>query len=44
MIEIFGNVHEIFALLVGLFGYIAFILVMIGCTAYIYGELNKKLK
>ena len=44
LIALAGNVHEIFALLVGLFGYIAFILVMIGCTAYIYGELNKKLK
>jgi|TARA_B100001964_G_scaffold102166_2_gene114270 hypothetical protein len=44
LITLAGNVHEIFALLVGLFGYIAFILVMIGCTAYIYGELNKKLK
>jgi len=31
------------ALIISFIGYIAFTLVMIGCSAYIYGELNKKL-
>lgn len=31
-------------ILVGLVGYIVSIMVMIGCSAYIYGELSKKLK
>ena len=43
LITLAVNVDEILALLIGLTGYIAFILVMIGCSAYIYGELNKKL-
>ena len=46
LITLAVNVDEIaglLALLVGLIGYIAFILVMIGCSAYIYGKLNKKL-
>ena len=43
LITLAVNVDEILALLVGSIGYIAFILVMIGCSAYIYGELNKKL-
>ena len=31
------------ALIISFIGYVAFTLVMIGCSAYIYGELNKKL-
>ena len=43
LITLAVNVDEILALLVGLIGYITFILVMIGCSAYIYGELNRNL-
>ena len=34
---------ELLTLIIGFIGFIAFTLVMIGCSAYIYGELNKKL-
>jgi len=37
------NESELLALIIGFIGFIAFTLVMVGCSAYIYGELNKKL-
>ena len=43
LITIAANMDEILALLVGLVGYLVFLLVMIGCSAYIYSELNKKI-
>ena len=41
---IFSFIFRPLGLLIGLVGYIAFFAVMMGCAAYIYGELSKQIE